>query len=149
MSALYFSISKDQASSLPDRHSRTRRTSFQAIAGFFVTLTITRVMGADSPPPFACKAARHSRAHRVRALRDEGCQPHSLLPPECRDWPEKSSVGIAPESPARGHRVSSVAGSWLPLVTPPRSRRSPPPRAWPDALGRDSRGGSRPATAKH
>src|SRR2546427_10227821 len=127
MSASYFSISRDHASSLPDRHSFTRRASFHAAAGFFAALSINRLIGHYSPLHYANKVARHSRAHTVPARRDGSYQSYSLLPPECRDSPEKSSAEIPPESLAPGHRVSSVVRSLSLSVAPPLSDRSPLP----------------------
>src|SRR5260370_2487165 len=107
MSASYFSISRDQASSLPDRHSLTRRASFHAAAGFFAALSINRLIGHHSPLHYANKVARHSRVHTVPARRDGSYQSYSLLPPECRGSPEKSSPEIPPRTPANPQRVSS------------------------------------------
>src|SRR5882762_4818187 len=111
MSALYFSISRDQACSLPDRHSLTRRVSVHAAACFFGAVSIT---GRRSLLHYAGKAGRHSRAHTVPARRDGSYQLYSLLPPECQGWREKSSVDFPPESPAHGHRVSSVVRCTVP-----------------------------------
>src|SRR6266566_2881770 len=123
MSASYFSISRDQASSLPDRHSLTRRASFHAAAGFFAALSINRLIGHHSPLHYANKVARHSRAHTVPARRDGSYQSYSWLPPE------KSSAEMPPESLAHGHRVSSVVRSLSLSVAPPLSDRSPLPIA--------------------
>src|SRR5882672_8734187 len=116
MSALYFSISRDQACSFPDKHSLTRRVSFHTAAGIFVAVSIT---GRHSLLHCAGKAVRHSRAHTVRAQRDGGYQSYSWLPPKCRGWPEKSSVDFPPVSPAHGRRVSSVVHCLSPSVARP------------------------------
>src|SRR3977135_1123306 len=146
MSALYFSISRDQACSLPDRHSLTRRVSVHATACFFGAVSIT---GRRSLLHYAGKAGRHSRAHMVPAQRDGSYQLYSLLPPECRDWREKSWVDFPPESPAHGHRVSSVVHCLSPSVARPCGDGSPLLRAWPGATAKDSRGVCRRSTAIH
>src|SRR6266571_2429069 len=63
MSALYFSISRDQACSLPARHSLTRRVSFHVAAGFFGALSIT---GRHSPLHCAVKLPDARRSAQPR-----------------------------------------------------------------------------------
>src|SRR5260370_21031479 len=129
MSVSCVSISSHQAPSPPDRHHLKRRASFHAAAGFFAALSINRLIGHHSPLHYANKVARHSRVLTVPARRDGSYQSYSLLPPECRDSPEKSSAEMPPESLAHGHRVSSVVRSLSLSVAPPLSDRSPLPIA--------------------
>src|SRR3981189_3996652 len=116
MTDLFFPTSRDQACSLPDRHSLTRRVSVHAAACFFGAVSIT---GRRSLFHYEGKAGRHSRAHTVPAQRDGSYKLYSLLPPECQGWREKSSVDFPRESPAPGHRVSSVVHCLSPSVARP------------------------------
>src|SRR6266481_2636011 len=108
MSALYFSISRDQASSFPERHSFTSRVSLHAAGGFFPALVITGLIGRHSPAHSGSKAARRSKERRVRERSGGNCRLHSSPPPKCPGSPEKPSVDFLPEFPAPGHRVFCV-----------------------------------------
>src|SRR5271170_4521272 len=83
MSALYLSISADHASSLPARHSLTRRVSSSTKGDFFGVFVITGVTGQSSPLRCAERVARRSTEHTVPEPRDENCRWCSLRRPGC------------------------------------------------------------------
>src|SRR6266852_7497700 len=133
MSALYFSISRDQASSFPERHSFTSRVSLHAAGGFFSALVITGLIGRHSPAHSGSKAARRSKERTVRERPGGNCRLRSSRPPKCPGSPEKSSVVLRQELPAPGHRVFCVHCISLPRAAAPSAGRSPPPTVWRDA----------------
>src|SRR5580704_7911273 len=59
---LYLSTSADQASSLPPRHSLTRRVSGHAARFSSSDWDLIWPMKPDPRPPNGCKAGQHSRA---------------------------------------------------------------------------------------
>src|SRR6266404_3684936 len=108
MSALYLSISKDQASSLPERHSLTRRVSSHTVGAFFGALVVARLIEERSPEHFSNRAVPHSRVRKVPERQAENCQANSSRQQECPGSPGKSSADSRRESPARGHRAFCV-----------------------------------------
>src|SRR6267142_2967628 len=105
MSALYLSISRDQASSLPERHSLTRRVSFQTVGAFFGALFVTGLIEKSSPEHFSDRAVPHSRVRKVPEQPAENCRANSLRQQVCPDLPGKSWADFRRESPGRGHRA--------------------------------------------
>src|SRR6266478_320753 len=127
MSALYLSISKDQASSLPERHSLTRRVSFQAAGAFLGALANTGLIEKRSPRGFSEKAVPHSRGYKVRELPAENCRANSWRRQECPGWPGKSLVDSRRESPGRDHRVAYAARTCAQSFALASGGRSPLP----------------------
>src|SRR5882762_7221713 len=109
MRPLYLSISRDQASSLPERHSLTRRVSSQAAGAFFGALVVTGLIEKGSPEHFSDKAAPHSKVGKVPERQGENCRANSWHQQECPGSPGKSLADSRQESPARGHRASCAA----------------------------------------
>src|SRR5713101_9058112 len=102
MSALYFSISEDHASSFPDTHSFTKRASSQAPGDFFDARVITGVIGRISPARSGNRAAPHSTGRTVPEQLDGNCRSRFLRPLKCQGWPEKSSADSQRVSTERG-----------------------------------------------
>src|SRR6267143_6147900 len=148
MSALYLSMSKDHASSLPERHSLTRRVSSQAAGVFFVTLAATGLIEKGSPD-FSDKAVPHSRAGKAPEQPAENCRANSWHPRECPGLPGKSLADSRRESPGRGHRAFCAARMSVQSFAHQSGGRSPLPIEWRDALATDSKGESRRSRAKH
>src|SRR5580700_3467538 len=147
MSALYLSISSDQASSLPARHSLTSRVSFHAPAVFFGALAVTVLIARRSPANSSDKVVPHSRVRKAPKPPGENYQLNSSRPPKCPGSPEISSAGSPQESPARGHTVSSSAQMSAPTSAPRSAGQSPPPTQSRDEPATDSRDASRRSTA--
>src|ERR1700722_1467542 len=105
MSALYFSMSRDQASSLPERHSLTKRSSLHALEVLFDALVSTGVIGWDSPRRCESRVAQRSRGRRALKRQDGGWRWNFLRRPECQDLPGISWVDSRRESLARDRRV--------------------------------------------
>src|ERR1700674_2502000 len=105
MSALYLSMSCDQAASLPERHSFTRRVSFHLLAGLSGTLVFAGLIEWRSPVHSFDKAALHSKERRVREPQDGNCRRSLWRRPGCPGWPEKSWVDTRREFPARDRRA--------------------------------------------
>src|SRR5882672_12426268 len=105
MSALYLSISRDQASSLPERHSLTRRVSFQTVGAFFGALVVTGLIEKSSPEHFSNRAVPHSRVRKVPERQAGNCRANSWHQRECQDSPGKSLADSRREFPARGHKA--------------------------------------------
>src|SRR2546427_3349487 len=111
MSALYLSMSRDQASSLPERHSLTRRVSSQAAGAFFGALVVTGLIEKGSPERSSGKAVPRSKERKVPEQQAENCRANSWHQRECPDSPGKSLADSRRESPARDHRASCAAGT--------------------------------------
>src|SRR5882762_4477725 len=105
MSALYLSMSKDQASSLPERHSLTRRVSSQAAGAFFGALAVTGLIEKRSPEYFSGTVVPHSRVGKVPERQAENCQANSWRRQECPGSPGKSLADSQRESPGPGQRA--------------------------------------------
>src|ERR1700751_989918 len=100
MSALYLSISRDQASSLPARHSCTIRVSSHAVGGLFGALALTALIEWLARP--LNKAVRHSTECKVPRPQDGNCRLSFFRRPECPDSREKSWAVAPRESPGHG-----------------------------------------------
>src|SRR5580700_1824685 len=105
MSALYFSMSRDQASSLPERHSLTKRSSLHALGVFFDALVSTGVIGWHFPRGCERRVAQRSRGRTAPERQDGGCRWSFLRRPECQDLPGISWVDSPRESLARGRKA--------------------------------------------
>src|SRR6267143_6269901 len=105
MSALYLSMSRDQASSLPERHSLTRRVSSQAAGAFFAALVVTGFIEKGSPEHFSDRAVPHSRVRKAPERQEENFRANSWHQQEYPGSPGKSLADSRRESPARGHRA--------------------------------------------
>src|SRR5579864_1736162 len=106
MSALYFSISKDHASSFPDTHSATSRVSLRAPRTFFFALMLTGVIGGYSRAHFGKRVVRRSIGHKARERLDGNCQSSSWRQLECRGTPKRSSALPRRESLGHGRKAS-------------------------------------------
>src|SRR5713101_7883527 len=111
MSALYLSMSRDQASSLPERHSLTRRVSSQAVGAFFGALVVTGLIEKGSPEYCSGKAVPHSKVRKVPERQAEKCRANSCHQRECPGSPGKSLADSRRESPVRDHRASCAVGT--------------------------------------
>src|SRR6266436_8286303 len=106
MSALYLSISRDQASSSPERHSLTRRVSFQTVGAFLGALVVTGLIEKRSPEHFSNRAVPHSRVRKVTKQPAENTRANYWRQQVCPDLPGKSWADSRRESPGLGHRAS-------------------------------------------
>src|SRR5580700_489560 len=122
MSALYLSMSWDQAASLPERHSLTRSVSFHLGAdladALVVALMRAGLIERRSPVHSSDTAARHSKGHRARGLPDGSCRRNFWRPPGCPGWREKSWVDTRREFPARDRRAFFAARRNAPITGP-------------------------------
>src|SRR5260370_27423494 len=121
MSALYFAISKDQASWFPEPPFFTKRASSQTPGDFFDARVITGVIGRISPARSGNRAAPHSTARTVLERLGGNCRSRFLRPPICQAWPEKSSPDSQRASAERGRSVFFLAPPCAPQTTPPPS----------------------------
>src|SRR6266403_627146 len=127
MSALYLSMSKDQASSLPDRHSLTRRVSSQTVGAFFGALVVARLIEERSPEHFSSKAVPHSRVRKVPERPAENSRANSWRQRECPGSPGKSLADSRRESPGPGHRAFCAARKYERSFAHRSGGRSPLP----------------------
>src|SRR5260370_13258845 len=133
MSALYLSMSKDHASSSPERQALTSFVSFHAAGGFFAALVKTGLIGWHSPSPFWGRAAPHSRVRTVPERRDENCRWSFWRRQEYSGWPGKSWADSRPEPPSRGRKFSSAARRCVRTFAPRSNDRFPLPTEVPGA----------------
>src|ERR1700739_4212038 len=131
MRALYLSMRRAQAASLPERHSFTRRVSFHLDAGpddaRSDTLLRIGLIERGSPGHFSDRAAQHSITHKVRERRDENCRRSFWHRPGYPGWPERSWVGTRREVPARDRKVFFSDRRCAPTFGLPSGGRSPLP----------------------
>src|SRR5882724_1978116 len=127
MSALYLSISKDHACSLPERHSLTRRVSSQTVGAFLGALVVARVIEERSPEHFSNRAVPRSRVRKVPERQAENCQVNSWRRQECPGSPGKSWADSRREFPARGHRAFCAARTYERSFAHRSGGRSPLP----------------------
>src|SRR6266403_5158935 len=127
MSALYLSISKDQASSLPERHSLTRRVSSHTVGAFFGALVVARLIEERSPEHFSNRAVPHSRVRKVPERQAENSRANSWRQQVCPDLPGKSWADSRRESPGLGHRASCAVRTCERSFAPRSGDRSPLP----------------------
>src|SRR6266850_3660513 len=149
ISALYLSISKDQASSLPDRHSLTRRVSSQTVGAFFGALVVARLIEERSPEHFSNRAVPHSRVRKVREQPAENSQANSWRRQEYPGSPGKSSADSRRESPGLGHRALCAVRTCARSFVHRSGGRSLLPIRSRDAPAMDSKDASRRLRAKH
>src|SRR5438105_4432169 len=122
-------IGKDHTSSLPYTTRLGQRRIVPRGMWLLRRSFDHQLSGYHHPVHYVYKAVRHSTAHMVPGQQDGSFQPCSSLPPECPDSQEKSWVEMPPESPAHGHRASSVVRSSSRSVVPPSSGQSHFPKA--------------------
>src|SRR5882762_8356275 len=120
-------MSKDHASSSPERQALTSFVSFHAAGGFFLALVKTGLIAWHYPSPFSDRAAPHSRVRTVPEQRVENCRWNSSRRPGCLDSPKISWAVPRREFPANGRTAFYVVRNWARQVAAPSAGRFPSP----------------------